>query len=140
MIPEAIVRSMRHSFAAWVAKASLAGVLLGSAYGVSQAGCKNDAITYAKTLWPDAKCSAVRTCMFSCDHDNDTAICRIKDRIYQCNVIYDNQYGRGSTGCQRIYTGDEPITPYRNVTFWDGTPDYYIDERGVFNVTGNSPL
>lgn len=54
---------------------AIAGLLLAVAM---TAGCRNDAITYAKMLDPRVKCTAVNTEAFMARDDADTAVCTLK--------------------------------------------------------------
>lgn len=57
-------------------------VLLAGAAALSQAGCRNDAITYAHAVWPEAKCSAIETKVIA--PGPDIAICHVGDRTLMC--------------------------------------------------------
>lgn len=57
-------------------------------------GCKNDAITYAHAIAPDATCTAVNTNGFSSGHD--TAVCRIGREIWSCASH------NGDASCTRV--------------------------------------
>lgn len=58
--------------AMWKLVAVAAMVAIGS-------GCKNDAITYAQTIDPDAACEALST-----DRGLDSAVCRIGRDVWTC--------------------------------------------------------
>lgn len=62
-----------------------ASVCIGLAVGASRAGCKNEAIAYAKTVWPEAACSAISTAS-GCGRPDalDTAVCRVGERRFMC--------------------------------------------------------
>jgi len=78
-------KSLGIGFGAWALMLAI-GLL-------SKAGCKNDAITYAKAIWPDAKCSAINT---GCK-DQDTAVCAVGTARYMCHVTLD------APDCNRIF-------------------------------------
>lgn len=71
-----------------VKRAVLAGlscsVLVAALVAASQAGCKNNAITYAKAIWPAAKCDAIETPSGCNSNSPDTAVCRVGGRVYRC--------------------------------------------------------
>jgi len=49
-----------------------------SLLGLTQVGCRNHAISYAKELDPRVRCSAVETHVWGGSGDPDTAVCRLK--------------------------------------------------------------
>jgi len=57
--------------------------------------CRNEAITYAKMLDPDADCSAIKT---SWTTSEDVAVCRVGSEVWKCEVL---QY---TTECKTVRT------------------------------------
>lgn len=95
-IPKAIVHSFGAVTRSWcglvlrvfawgLAVGVPASVCLGLTVGASQAGCKNDAITYAKAVWPEGKCDAISTAS-GCGRPDaqDTAVCSVGERRIRC--------------------------------------------------------
>ncbi len=97
-LPKAVINSARASALRWLARLGKAtgiglggSLIVGLALGISQAGCRNDAITYAKAIWPEAKCSAVTTSS-GCNaprYSVDVAVCRVGERRYMCDTELD---------------------------------------------------
>lgn len=55
--------------------------------GVALIGCRNDAITYAKAIAPDAECSAVETTSgFGGGRGIDTAVCHFEHAVWLCTA------------------------------------------------------
>lgn len=92
-LPTAIVRSDGASLRAFgvtllkmLAIGAVASTLAGLSFGAASAGCRNDAITYAKTVWPDAHCSSIETgCV---NGSTDVAVCQVGTRTVVCSIIH----------------------------------------------------
>ena len=63
---------------------TLSGIILitTAALAVSSAACRNDAITYAHGLAPEAACNAIDTNYSG--HGQDTAVCRFDGWVWLC--------------------------------------------------------
>lgn len=49
------------------------------------AACRNDAITIAKTMAPEAECHAINTTTGWTRDDNDTAVCKFERAVWYCS-------------------------------------------------------
>lgn len=96
-LPEARVGTRR----VWRKVLLRAGLVGSSAWalvflvGLGLPGCKNDAITYAKALWPEAKCNALETHV---EAGKDKAICTLKGMKVYCSALYGQE-----PSCRTIY-------------------------------------
>lgn len=70
-------------------RSGVVSISLALGYLVTQAGCENKAITYAKATDPDLKCDAINTTLVGDINSSDVAICRyIHGPVLKCTYTF----------------------------------------------------
>lgn len=88
-LPTAIINGAK-SWLRPIGSLCTVAAFVGLGYGVTQFGCRNSAITYAKALDPQASCNAVVT---SIDRgEQDEALCRMGGFMNKCFSRYDSGF------------------------------------------------